>query len=78
MASRNITLSMPPELVRRAKVLAASRDTSVSGLVADLLRQLVGDIDDYETAWEEEEAAMRTGVLEVGEISWSRDDLHSR
>ncbi|HUL99483.1 MAG TPA: DUF6364 family protein, partial [Mycobacterium sp.] len=48
MATRNITLSMPDELVRRAKILAAQRDTSVSGLVARLLEQLVGDVRDYD------------------------------
>lgn len=78
MSNRNITLSMPDELVRGAKVLAATRDTSVSALVADLLRQVVGDIQDYDTAWRAEEAVMDEGVLEVGEITWSRDDLHTR
>jgi len=78
MSNRNITLSMPDELVRGAKVLAATRDTSVSALVADLLRQVVGDIQDYDTAWRAEEAVMDEGVLEVGKITWSRDDLHTR
>lgn len=77
MGSRNITLSLPDELVRGAKVLAATRDTSVSALVADLLRQLVGG-QDYDTAWRSEEAVMDAGLLEVGDISWSRDDLHAR
>jgi hypothetical protein len=34
VSTRNITLTLPAELVRRAKVIAATRDTSVSGLVA--------------------------------------------
>ena len=58
--------------------MAATRDTSVSALVADLLRQVVGDIQDYDTAWRAEEAVMDEGVLEVGKITWSRDDLHTR
>lgn len=78
MSNRNITLSMPDDLVRGAKVLAATRDTSVSALVADLLRQVVGDLQDYDTAWRAEEAVMDAGLLEVGDISWSRDDLHVR
>jgi len=78
MSNRNITLSMPDELVRGAKVLAATRDTSVSALVAELLRQVVGDIQDYDSAWRAEEAVMEEGVLEVGEVTWSRDDLHTR
>lgn len=76
--SRNITLSLPDELVRKAKVLAAQRDTSVSALVASLLEHLVDRSSGYDEAWADEEAAMTRGVLEVGEVTWSRSDLHER
>lgn len=69
---------MPEELVRRAKVLAAQRDTSVSALVARLLEQLVGEVRDYDEAWEAERQKMSAGLLEVGPITWSRDELHER
>lgn len=78
MAARNITLSMPDDLVRRAKILAASRDTSVSALVAELLEQVVGGGMDYDEAWQVEEEAMRTGILRVGQVTWTRDDIHAR
>lgn len=78
MGSRNITLALPDELVRRAKVVAAERETSVSALVATLLAELVGDAEDYDRVWAEEEAAMTTGPLVVGEVTWTRDDLHAR
>jgi hypothetical protein len=70
---------MPEELVRRAKVLAAQRDTSISALVGELLEQLVGDVPDYEQMWEEEEELMSTGIgMRIGDIDWSRDELHTR
>lgn len=79
MASRNITLSLPEELVRKAKVLAAERDTSVSALVAELITHLVGGSSDYAQAWAEEEALMERGdALRVGDITWSRAELHDR
>jgi Family of unknown function (DUF6364) len=79
MATKNITLSMPEELVRRAKILAAQRDTSVSGLVARLLEQLVGDIRDYDDVAAQERRVMQEGIgLRVGEITWSRDEVHER
>lgn len=78
MTTKNVTLSMPEELVRRAKVLAAQRDMSVSSLVARLLEQLVGDVRDYDEAWELERQKMSAGLLEVGPITWSRDELHQR
>lgn len=78
MATKNITLSLPEELVRRARILAAEHDTSVSGLVGELLIQVVGDVADYETLWAEETAYMSSGPLRVGKISWRRDELHDR
>lgn len=79
MTTKNITLSLPEELVRRAKVLAAQRDTSVSSLVARLLEQLVGDIRDYDEVWASERRLMSDGVgLRVGPITWSRADVHER
>jgi hypothetical protein len=79
MATRNITLSMPDELVRRAKILAAQRDTSVSGLVARLLEQLVGDVHDYDDVAAQESRLMQEGIgLRVGDVTWSRDDVHER
>jgi hypothetical protein len=79
MVTRNITLSMPDELVRRAKILAAQRDTSVSGLVARLLEQLVGDVRDYDDVAAQERRLMQEGIgLRVGEITWSRDEVHER
>lgn len=79
MATKNITLSMPEELVRRAKVLAAQRDTSVSGLVARLLEQLVGEVRDYDEVAAAERAAMDSGIgMRIGASRWSRDDLHER
>ncbi|BBZ13106.1 hypothetical protein [Mycobacterium branderi] len=70
---------MPDELVRRAKILAAQRDTSVSGLVARLLEQLVGDVRDYDDVAAQEHRLMQEGIgLRVGDIAWSRDEVHER
>lgn len=77
MASRNVTLTLPEELFRRAKVYAAEHDTSVSALVADLLTTRVSI--EYDRAWASEERAMRAGVgLTVGRDAPTRDDAHVR
>ncbi len=79
MATRNITLSLSDDLIRRAKVLAAQRETSVSALVGELLEQLVGTTPDYAEEWAAEERLMQEGVgLRVGELTWTRDELHER
>lgn len=78
MANRNITLSLPEELVRKAKIVAAERDTSVSALVAELVEHLAGGSDDYDREWDREVARMGRSGMTVGDITWSRDELHER
>lgn len=79
MANRNITLSLPEELVRKAKIVAAERDTSVSALVAELVEHLAGGVPGYDQAWADEVALMKQGSgLRMGEITWTRDELHER
>lgn len=78
MSNRNMTITLPEDLVRRAKVLAAQRDTSVSALVRDLLTEATG-ADQSEDRWSQEEALMRQGdLLRIGEVTWTRDELHQR
>lgn len=79
MPTKNVTLSIPVELLRRARVLAAQRDTSVSSLVAELLGQLTGEVVDYDEMWAEEERLMDAGLeMRIGPITWSREELHAR
>jgi plasmid stability protein len=39
MVKRNITLSLPTDLIRQAKVYAAEHDTTVNALVHELLKE---------------------------------------
>lgn len=79
MSVRNLTLTLPVDLVRRAKVIAAQRDTSVSALVADYLRALADQDDDYDRAWHQELQVMSEGLdMRVGEVTWSRAGAHER
>lgn len=71
-------MTLPSELIRRAKVVAAERDTSISALVAEFLDQLTRD-DDYDEVWRRERALMTDGLsMRVGEITWTRDEVHDR
>ncbi len=60
MRKRNVTLQLDEELVRRAKVVAAKRGTSVSSLVARELAAPVAEDERYEAAWREAAELMRT------------------
>lgn len=45
---KNVTISLPEEVYRRARVKAAERDTSLSGLVRDYLTSLGEEESDFE------------------------------
>jgi hypothetical protein len=44
---KNITVSVPDDVYRNARVAAAQNDTSVSALVVAYLEQLSGRIDEF-------------------------------
>ena len=50
MTNQNLTLKLPAETVRKAKVVAAQRGTSISALVARKIEELVGEDAEYQTA----------------------------
>lgn len=80
MQSRNITLSLPEEVLREAKVVAARRGISVSVLLAGALSELVERESGCAAARERSLAAMERGrdLGTQGEMSWGRDELHER
>lgn len=78
MSTRNLTLALPTDLIRRAKVYAAAHDTSISALVAELLGSRVAIETSYDEAWAAEVEVMKGGIYHAGEIDWTRDDLHER
>lgn len=47
---QNITLSLDRQTIRKAKVLAAKQGTSISGLLAEKIEELVGEDEAYERA----------------------------
>lgn len=77
---RNITLSLSRETLKRVRLIAVERETSVSGLLAETLEELVHEADRYAEAHRghlallEEDLDLGTG----GEIRWSRESLHER
>lgn len=77
MAKRNLTVQLDEEVIRRAKVLAARRSTSVSTLVATELERLVADDERYDDGYRRAQRAL-AGAAPRGGRGWSRDDLYDR
>ncbi len=80
MKTRNVTLSLPDDLLRRAKVLAAQRDTSISRLLTEALTTIVAREEGYTQAQRQHLALLRRGLNlgTRGRASWTREALHER
>ena len=77
MAKANLTLQLDEAVIRRARIVAAKRGTSVSALVARELDQLVADDERYEEARARAEELMRLATARGGR-SWRRHELYDR
>lgn len=58
---QNITVTLDKETIRKAKVVAAARSTSVSRLLAAEIERLVAEHDRYEEAKKAAIAELRRG-----------------
>lgn len=79
MEKRNITFSLPTDLVRRAKVHAAERDTTINALVRELLEDTLGRDDRAQSAAKRLLSLANRGphfTVDPGSIS--REELHER
>ena len=74
---QNITIAVEQNLLRKARVLAAERGTSVSRLLADELERLVNETEAYNRARDAALADLERG-LRLGGRPASRDALHER
>lgn len=78
--TRNLTLHLPERLLKRMKVLAATRETSVSAIVREMMEDLVEREDAYHQAMTRHIAMMRNAKDRgtAGTFTWTRDSLHER
>jgi hypothetical protein len=75
---QNITVRLDRRTLRKAKILAARRNTSISDLLAAQIETLVGDDDAYELAQLPALALLDQGFHLGGRIESTRDEWHDR
>ncbi len=75
---QNLTISLDRQTIRKAKIVAAKRSTSISGLLARQIDILVGEEEAYERAERQAALLMEQGFHLGGAIRASRDELHER
>lgn len=74
----NVTLKLDAKLLKEARILAAEEGSSISGLLASRLEELVRERKGYDRARRRALARLRIGI----DLGWkrprSRDELHER
>jgi uncharacterized protein YdaU (DUF1376 family) len=75
---KNLTVSLDDETYRRARMIAAQRDTSVSALVEAFLVELASGESKTERLKREERALRERTVDFDASDRLSRDDVHRR
>jgi hypothetical protein len=75
---QNVTISISPDVVQKARILAAKRSTSISGLLAEQIEILTGAEEEWERSERSALALMEQGFRLGGTAIVSRDELHER
>ena len=73
---QNITLSIDKELIKKGKVVAAQKETSISQMLSNHLKEIVEKEDQYEAAKRGALQALKEGFHLGGRIDWKREDLY--
>ena len=75
---QNVTISVSPEIVRKARILAAKRSTSISALLAEQIEAMIGEEEVWDSSQRSALAMLEHGFHLGGQVPVSRDELHER
>jgi hypothetical protein len=78
MDNQNITLSLPKPVLRRIKIMAAQRQSSVSRLLTRAVEKMLEEETEYESARKRQMALLEEGIKLGFRKPASRDELHER
>lgn len=80
MEKQNVTLSLPKDLIKKAKTLAVMKERSLSDLLRETLEEKIEEESGYQKAKNRQIALMRKGLNlgSKGKIIISREKLHER
>jgi len=78
LMKQNITLSLDKEVIRKGKILAARKETSISKLLAESLGHAVQKEESYEAAKRNALNTLKKGFRLGGRMNWQREDLYER
>ena len=78
MDTQNITLSLPKSVLRRMKLLAAQRQSSVSRLLTQAVENMLAEETEYATAHKRQVIWLEKGFKLGFRKPANRDVLHER
>jgi hypothetical protein len=80
METQNITLAVPKDVLYKAKRIALERRKSLSGLLTQMLTDMVASDEAYDEARCRQLALLERGISlgTQGVIRWTREELHER
>jgi hypothetical protein len=78
--TRNVTLAVPEQLLRRLKIAAVKQETSLSAMLSRALEQMADEEEGYAEARRGMLHDLRNGcdLGTNGRIDWTRESLHER
>jgi hypothetical protein len=75
---QNITLSIEKDIIKKGKIIAAQKDTSISKMLSEQLKQIIDREEEYEAAKRSALQTLKKGFRLGGKITWEREDLYER
>ena len=73
---QNITLSVEKDILKKGKTIAGQKDTSISKMLNEQLRQIIDREEKHEAAKRSALQTLKKGFRLGGKITWKREDLY--
>jgi predicted transcriptional regulator len=74
----NVTLSLDDDLVKKVRKIAVDRDTTLTGMVREYLKQVAAEESTKRRQMEALEKSFREVQVKTGKTRWTREELHER
>lgn len=75
---QNVTLRLDKDLLKKGKIIASKKETSLNRLLSDFLKQIVEEEDFYEQCKKKALSILEKGYHFGGKITYIREELHER
>jgi len=75
---QNITLSLDKDLIKKGRIIASKKESSLNRLLSDFLKQIIEEEDLYEQCKRKALNTLDKGYHLGGKITYTREQLHER